>query len=235
MLSRITASPLAIRVAPFAVFLALTLCQGRLGGHSQYWFYLAKTVTGALMIWVARPFIQELRWTWSWEAWAVGVGMCVLWIGVDGYYPKLDDLLVRCGLTKAQSAADLARSAWNPPAHFGDGSGWAWLFIGVRLAGSALVVPPLEEVFYRSFLYRYLAAADFQSIPLGLFRWTPFLAVSVFFGFEHPRWLAGILCGLVFQGLVCLKGRLGDAIAAHAITNLLLGLWVVWRGAWQFW
>ena len=45
----------------------------------------------------------------------------------------------------------------------------------------------------------------------------------------------GILCGFAFQGLVCWKKRLGDAMTAHAITNGLLGLWVVWRGAWHFW
>jgi uncharacterized protein len=235
MLSRITGSPLGIRTVPFAVFLALTFCQGRLGEHSQYWVYLAKTVVGAAMIWVARPFIPEMRWKWSWQAWAVGVGVFVLWVGLDPYYPKLDALLVRVGLSKAKSAAEAAAMAWTPQAHFGAGTAWAWLFIAVRIAGSSLVVPPLEEVFFRSFLYRYLAAADFQSVALGLFRWTPFLATSILFGLEHDQWLAGILCGLAYQGLVCLKGRLGDAMAAHAITNLLLGLWVVWRGAWHFW
>jgi len=31
------------------------------------------------------------------------------------------------------------------------------------------------------------------------------------------------------------KNRLGDAMTAHAITNFLLGAWIVWRGAWHFW
>ena len=96
-------------------------------------------------------------------------------------------------------------------------------------------MPPLEEVFYRSFLYRYLIRADFQSVPLSKFNWIAFLAVSGLFGFEHHEWLAGILCGFAYQGLVCRKGRLGDAMTAHALTNLLLGLWVVWQAAWHFW
>jgi hypothetical protein len=61
MVSMITGSPVAIRVVPFAAFLVLTAGQGRLGEHSQYWLYLAKTVAGAGMIWAARPFIQEMR------------------------------------------------------------------------------------------------------------------------------------------------------------------------------
>jgi CAAX prenyl protease-like protein len=70
---------------------------------------------------------------------------------------------------------------------------------------------------------------------LGQFGWTPFLATAAIFGFAHHEWLAGILCGFAYQGLVCWKKRLGDAMTAHAITNFLLGVWVVWRGAWHFW
>jgi CAAX prenyl protease-like protein len=124
---------------------------------------------------------------------------------------------------------------WNPGLHFGPGSTLAGFFILVRILGSGLVVPPLEEVFFRSFLYRYLAKPDFQSIPLGQFFWLPFFGTSILFGLEHREWLAGILCGFAYQGLVCRKKRLGDAISAHAITNFLLGLWVVWKQAWHFW
>ena len=85
------------------------------------------------------------------------------------------------------------------------------------------------------FLYRYIAKPDFQSVPLGRFLPGPFLITSLLFGFEHREWLAGVLCGFAYQGLVCRKKRLGDAIAAHALTNLLLGIWVVWRGEWRFW
>ena len=62
------------------------------------------------------------------------------------------------------------------------------------------------------------------------------LITSIAFGLVHPQqWLAGILCGFAYQGLVCWKKRLGDAMTAHAITNLLLGLWVIWKNAWNFW
>ena len=93
----------------------------------------------------------------------------------------------------------------------------------------------MEEVFFRSFLYRYIAKPEFLTVPLGQFLWTPFIVTSVLFGFEHREWLAGILCGFAYQGLVCRKKRLGDAIVAHGITNFLLGVWVIHRGAWQFW
>jgi CAAX prenyl protease-like protein len=105
----------------------------------------------------------------------------------------------------------------------------------VRVAGASFVVPQLEEVFFRSFLYRYLVKPDFQSVPLRHFAPAAFLLTSAVFAFEHQEWLPGLLCGFAYQGLVLRKKRLGDAITAHAITNFLLGVWVVWRGAWQFW
>jgi hypothetical protein len=111
----------------------------------------------------------------------------------------------------------------------------AWFFIAVRILGSTFIVPPLEEVFYRSFLYRYFAKQNFLSVPLNKFLPLPFLATACAFGFSHNEWLAGIVCGAAYQWLVLRKNRLGDAMTAHAITNFLLGVWVVWRGAWNFW
>jgi uncharacterized protein len=225
-------SPIAARVAPFVVFLLLTFCQGKFGEAGRYWFYFAKTLVGAWMIWEVRPFVSELRLNFSWEAVAVGVAVCVIWIGLDGLYPKLTELSVKVGLSKAAATPALP---WNPNLQFGDGAGLAWFFIAVRILGASLVVPVLEEVFFRSFLYRYIAKVDFQSVSLGQFLALPFLVTSLVFAFEHEEWLAGILCGFAYQGLVIWKKRLGDAIVAHGITNLLLGLWVVWKGAWNFW
>ena len=100
-----------------------------------------------------------------------------------------------------------------------------------------MVVPPLEEVFYRSFLYRHIVRSDFLGVSLRVLDWRAFIGASLVFGFVHKEWLAGILCGAAYQLLVLRKGRLGDAMTAHAVTNLLLGLWVIGRGgeAWRFW
>lgn len=216
-LQRIAASPVLIRVAPFAVFLALTFAQGRFGPASAYWLYLAKTLVGAVMIVWMRPRVVELKWAFSWEAVIAGVAVFGLWVGLDPHYPKWVS----------------ATESWNPLRDFGGGLGW--FFVVVRIIGSSLVVPPLEEVFYRSFLYRYVAKQDFLGVPLAFFAWTPLLVTSAIFGLAHREWLVGLLCGLTYQWLVIRKGRLGDAMTAHAVTNLLLGIWVVWKGAWQFW
>jgi CAAX prenyl protease-like protein len=160
-----------------------------------------------------------MRWAVSWEAVVVGIGVFVMWVGLDPFYPKF--------LTSGV--------VWNPHAQFGEKSALAWLMIVTRILGSTLVVPPLEEAFYRSFLYRYIAKPDFLSVPLNRFLPLPFLVTAAVFGISHSQWLAGILCGMAYQWLVLRKNRLGDAMTAHAITNFLLGVWVAWQGAWQFW
>jgi len=242
MISRITQSPTLVRVVPFAIFLALTFLQDRFGESGRYWLYFGKTLAGGAMLIAVWRHIAELEWRFSWEAFVVGVGVFAFWVGLDGWYPALDvlypkyicPLLQKIGLASACSEAAAYRP-WNPNGVFGDGSTLAWFFIIARIAGSTLVVPPLEELFYRSFVYRYLAGKDFLSVPLGKFFPMPFIVTSLVFGFAHREWLAGILCGFAYQGLVIWKNRLGDAITAHAITNLLLGLWIAWRGAWNFW
>jgi uncharacterized protein len=216
---RMRSSPILVRVLPFAVLAGLTFAQGWFGEASRYWIYLGKTLAGAWMIWIFRRWIAEMRWRISAEGVIVGVVVFVLWVGLDSYYPKIGKL----------------EASWNPQAFFGAGSVWAWFFIVVRMVGSAFVVPPIEEVFYRSFIYRYIVRPDFEGVEFRHLSWVALFVTAGIFGFAHYEWLPGILCGLLYQGLVIRKNRLGDAITAHAITNFLLGAWVVWKGAWHFW
>ena len=225
-------SPLVARVAPFVVFVLLTAAQGKFGPASAYWFYLAKTLVGLWLIFEIRPLVAEMRWAFSWEAVVVGLGVLVMWVGIDSFYPKANELFAKVGLG---GSAKTAVENSNPNLVFGEHSPLAWFFMIVHILGMTIVVPPLEEIFYRSFLYRFIAKPNFLSVPLNQFLPLPFFVTAVVFGFEHNQWLAGILCGMAYQWLVLRKNRLGDAMTAHAITNLLLGLWVVWRGAWHFW
>jgi CAAX prenyl protease-like protein len=213
-------SPELARIAPLGVYAVLTFLQGDLGPQSLYWLYVVKTLLGAWILWQVRPFVPEMRWSISWEAVVVGAAIFALWVGLDGLYPRL---------TQPKALA-------NPIQQFGAGSFAAWSYILVHIAGMSIVVPPVEEIFYRSFLYRYLVKIDFCSMPLNQFHGLSFVVTSVLFGLMHPdRWLAGIICGLAYQWLVIHKNRLGDAMSAHALTNFLLGVWIVWKGAWQFW
>jgi uncharacterized protein len=218
-LDGLLSSPIAVRVVPFAVFAGLTMIQGRFGETGQYWIYAVKTVIAAYLLWLMRRQVQELKWKLSWEAVLTGVLVFVAWVGLDGLYPTMS---ARAGL-------------FNPLHTYGQGAFLGVMFVGVRIVGSTLIVPMLEEVFYRSFLYRYIIQVQFLKIPLGRFDWKSFLFVGVAFGISHFEWLPGILCAFAYQALVWRKDRLGDALTAHAITNLLLGIWVVARGDYLFW
>ena len=90
--------------------------------------------------------------------------------------------------------------------------------IALRLVGSAFVISVAEELFFRKWLIGF---AGFWGM-VGLF------------AIEHDRWLVGALCGIIY-GTLYLQRGLGAAIVAHATTNLVLGLWVLRSGQWQFW
>jgi CAAX prenyl protease-like protein len=218
-LTRIFSNPTAARVVPFVIFVLLTECQVKLGGAYAYWFYLAKTIVGAWLVFEMRPHVSEMRWAISWEAIVVGIVIFVLWVGLDPYYPKF----IKPGATG------------NPADIFGKGSGLAMFFNLVHILGMTLIVPPLEEVFYRSFVYRYIASPNFLAVLMNRFIPLSFIVTIALFGFSHAEWLPGLLCGAAFQWLVIRKNRLGDAMTAHAITNFLLGVYIVWKGTWHFW
>jgi CAAX prenyl protease-like protein len=220
--------PAFVRAAPFLAWLLLTGLQNVIGGGAKYWIYLVQVIVSGWLIWTFRREISELRRRFSWQAFAVGIAVFIMWVG-------LAPLVSLLGLNPSWIIIKPAGTAeWRPPGFF-QSMALAWFFIIVRIVGSTVVVPPIEEVFFRSFVYRYVAKPDFQTVPLGQFLWTPFIVTSVLFGFEHREWLAGILCGFAYQGLVCWKKRLGDAIIAHGVTNFLLGLWIVHNDAWHFW
>ena len=92
------------------------------------------------------------------------------------------------------------------------------VMIAIRLIGSAFVISVAEELFFRKWL-------------IGFAGFWPMVAL---FAVEHDRWLVAAICGVAYGWLYLRKG-LGAAIVAHVTTNLVLGLWVLRTGQWQFW
>ena len=232
---QITSTPAMVRALPFGIFLVLTFAQQMGGDAGKYWFYLGKTVVGIWLILTMRPLVAEMKWNVSWEAVVIGVGACVMWIGFE-YVPwgRLGGAL-GFGTMHNPHPGDPPKM-WNPLEQFSTEPLLAWFFIVVRTLGSTFVVPPLEETFYRSFLYRYTIQENFQEVPLNRVAWWPMIFTAGLFASTHGTMiLPAILFALAMQWLVIRKCRLGDAITAHAITNFLLSIWVVWRGDWVFW
>jgi CAAX prenyl protease-like protein len=109
----------------------------------------------------------------------------------------------------------------------------AWLLF--RVQGAVITVPLAEELAFRGYLLRKLVASDFESVPFDSFTWTSFIVSSIAFGALHQSWVAGILAGTLFALAMYRRGRLADAIAAHAIANALLTIYVISTGSWSLW
>lgn len=110
-----------------------------------------------------------------------------------------------------------------------------WPLVLMRIGGAALVVPLMEELFWRSFLMRWIVAPEFQAVEPSQASLKSFVFTSVLFGFEHNLWLAGIVAGAAYCALYMRHRTIWSPILAHAVTNGCLGVWVVWTGNWSYW
>lgn len=113
--------------------------------------------------------------------------------------------------------------------------GWASALIVARAAGAVVIVPVMEELFWRSFLVRYLADRNFMAVRAGTFTLFTFLATAVLFGLEHQLYLAGFLAGLAYNAIYKKTGSLAQCVLSHGVTNALLAAYVLTTGNWRFW
>lgn len=104
-----------------------------------------------------------------------------------------------------------------------------------RIFGAALVVPIMEELFWRSFLLRYIIDANFIAVRIGTYTLASLVIGSVLFGLEHNLVLAGIMAGVAYSLLLYWTKSISQCVLAHAVTNLALGIYVLQTGFWQFW
>ena len=133
---------------------------------------------------------------------------------------------------------------WAPPRTvgfnpdvFSPGSPEYWATVIFRFLRLVIVVPLVEELFWRGFLMRYLISENFITIPFGTFRWTAFLVTTIGFTLEHQPsdYTAAALCGLIYGGVACWTKSLGSCVFVHAVTNLFLGLYIMFTKQWGFW
>jgi uncharacterized protein len=123
------------------------------------------------------------------------------------------------------------------PAFFG-AAGWPYGWnLGLRILRLVVVVPLLEEIFWRGFLLRYLINEDFTRVPMGTFSWRSFAIVTAGFCLEHsrPDWPAAILTGALYNFVAYRTRSLSSCVLVHAVTNALLGAYVLRTGQWGFW
>jgi CAAX prenyl protease-like protein len=147
---------------------------------------------------------------------AVGLAVFILWINMDWAVATLG---APTGYDPTRITDPAARTA----------------LIAVRLLGAVVVVPVMEELFWRSYLLRTIIHADFESVPVGKFNWPSFLAVTVLFALAHNLVLAGAMAAVAYNLLLYRTKSIAQCVLAHAVTNLALGVYVLATGQWRFW
>ena len=209
-------SPPDAYIAPFLAILAATMVSRATSGSFEWMYPLRFFAAAGVLLFFRRKY-TSIDWKFGWAAPVVGGLVFLLWIGLD-----------RIAGTHAESAIAMALAAAPLAPRI------TWLVF--RTLAAVITVPIAEELAFRGFLLRRLIAADFESVDLR--RWS-FVAVSVSslaFGLLHgDRWIAGSMAGLLYAGVQKWRGRIGDAIVAHGVTNALISIWVLWGGHWSLW
>lgn len=224
MLPRVAADDWRPFALPMLVFLLLTTLEGAVAVSWYPAVYAAKVLSVATTLWWARPaWRAQFRVTTRAIPWGVlagGVGY-VVWIGLDLVTPHWAVLGTRTG--------------FDPFAEISDPQFRA-AFITLRLLGMVVLVPLMEEIFWRSFLLRYLTdSAQWAGLSLRTTSWRAGCATTGLFSLAHPEWLAALVFG---AGMVLLCRRANDlttCTVAHAVTNLCLAIHILFTGAWVYW
>jgi uncharacterized protein len=99
-----------------------------------------------------------------------------------------------------------------------------------------LIVPVVEELFWRAWLMRWLINTDFQQVKLGTYSPLAFWVTAVLFASEHgPYWDVGLLTGIIYNSWMIRTKSVGNCILMHAVTNGALSAYVIATAQWQYW
>ena len=205
-------NPTAAWVLPFVAILAAGMTSRALSAGFE-WLYSLRLLAAVIALWVFRRKYTGLDWHLDWTAPFAGLLVFVIWIGLDHS--------VRGPMPPALAAAP---------------SGVAVGWLALRVLGAVVTVPIAEELAFRGFLLRRFISADFDAVSFRRFSLFALLASSLIFGVLHGnRWLSGSLAGIIYALTVMRRGRLGNAVVAHATTNALLALDVLVFHHWDLW
>ncbi len=193
--------PVAALILPFVVFMLASVVTQALFTHPALGYPLvAAALAGA--VWYFRAQVRALQW--ALDPVAVGLGALVglAWVLLADSGNE--------GQALSQALADLTPVMLT-------------VWVVSRLVGTVLLVPLVEEMFFRGYVMTRL---DRGGAPMRL------LAIAVssaLFAALHGRWIAAGLAGLVFALVMLRRGRLGDAVVAHLVANLVVAAWALIR------
>jgi len=211
-------------VAPFAVFMVLLGSLRLLPPDPVRDQVVMLLVVGAVIWLVARPVLSFRAQQWL-ASIAVGVAVFVLWIAPDLLLPGYrDGILFSNGILG------------HPTGSFPEAARGDSLALALRFGRAVLLVPVLEELFWRAWLPRWAIDKDFERVPLGAFTPAVFWITALLFASEHGSyWDVGLAAGMIYNWWMQRTRSLGDCILAHAVTNACLSAYVIGTGRWEYW
>jgi len=217
-------SPAVPYVVPFSVFviligLGLVLPLPPLTNEM-----VRLAVMTAVIFLVARPVLNFRVERWG-ASLLVGVLIFVLWIAPGLLYPAYRHSFLFDNGIAGTARSSLPESVrHDAPVLF------------FRTMRAVLVVPIVEELFWRGWLMRWVISHDFESIPLGTYTAKSFWMVALLFASEHgPYWDVGLAAGIIFNWWMTRTKSLGDLILAHGVANACLSGYVIAAGKWEYW
>jgi uncharacterized protein len=212
-------------VLPFAVFMVLLAVLKPLAIPQPWEAALWIVILVGVLLGVSRPVI-ELKPKHLLASTALGVAVFVMWVAPDALIPgwRSHWLFNNSIVGTAKSSLDAAAQQDT-------------LTLILRAARAILLVPILEELFWRSWLPRTIDSFDdFQKVPLGQFSSLAFWGTAILFGSEHGSyWEVGLLCGMIYNWWMIRTRSIADLIWTHAVTNACLSAYVVIADKWEYW
>jgi CAAX protease family protein len=215
-------------IAPFAVFMAITGFEGRPELQPHYPFvYTAKIGLVSLALawgWKRRPAFEKRGLLLGLLLGAIGLPVWIVLSKIDlaAILPEA----IGGYLSSSRTGFDPNSVSCEP---------CRYTFIAIRLFGLALIVPLMEELFWRGFLIRFLVSEPFQKVSMGTYTPMSFAVVTLLFVAAHPEILAALVWGAAINLLFYRTKNLWACVAMHMTTNALLGAYILWTGSWHLW
>src|SRR5215831_13960585 len=210
-------------VGPFAIFALWLLADKKLPIANPGKEIIRDIVLVVAIFGLSRRVLPRTAPHWL-ASTVLGLGVFIVWVAPDYLVPGWrQSPAFQNGITGRVTISVL-------PADL------TFVMLALRTSRATLLVPILEELFWRGWLPRWIQDSRVDRIPLGQYTPLAFWATALLFAAEHgPFWEVGLLAGVIYNWWMRRTRSLGDLIICHATTNLALSVFVIITRRWGFW
>ncbi len=177
------------------------------------------------VLWVFSRGVIDFRSTNLLASACLGIVVFAIWILPDELFPHYRRHWLFQNALMGSLQSSLASESRIDP-----------FILACRSIRAVVLVPIIEELFWRAWLMRWLISPRFDDIRLGTYNVQSFWLTAVLFATEHgPYWDVGLVAGIIYNWWMVRTRSLGDCILAHAVTNACLCGYVIATHRWEYW